>query len=270
MGGVRSAARAGSGRRGTVPGLMAVEVRYTKSQVVRAGKLLRDLRTAFDRDGQKAFRAFDAEVVADAFLLVEAWRGRHARPLARVNAGLRYYVKKAGAEPQVTQRLKRFSTIVHKLQREPRMALTSMEDIGGVRAILPTQGQVLDVVAMLDKADRWKIRRQRFYVDGGRPGPKRDGYRAVHLVVVKDGCYIEIQLRTPSQDAWAQSVEQDTRRLRQDLKFGSGPDDLREYYSVISEYFAMIEASIEPEQEFMEDLAKLYAATRRYFPADRA
>ena len=33
-----------------------------------------------------------------------------------------------------------------------------------------------------------------------------------------------------------------------------------------SEYFAMVELSIQPEQAFMEDLAKLYAATRRYFP----
>ena len=168
--------------------------------------------------------------------------------------------------PEVTQRLKRFTTIVHKLQREPGMALTRMEDIGGVRAILPTQAQVLQVAAKLDKADRWTIRRRRYYVDGLRPGPKSDGYRAVHLIVDKDGCFVEIQLRTPRQDAWAQSVEQDTRRLSADLKFGSGPDDLREYYRMTSEYFAMVELSIQPEQAFMEDLAKLYAATRRYFP----
>lgn len=96
---------------------------------------------------------------------------------------------------------------------------------------------------------------------------KEDGYRAVHLIVAKDGRYVELQLRTPWQDAWAQSVEQDTRRLREDLKFGAGPDDLRDYYRLVSEYFAMREAGIEPEQEFMEYLAKLYAATRAYFPS---
>jgi ppGpp synthetase/RelA/SpoT-type nucleotidyltranferase len=51
--------------------------------------------------------------------------------------------------------------------------------------------------------------------------------------VAKDGCYVEIQLRTPYQDSWAQSVEQDTRRLRADLKFGAGPDELREYYLLV-------------------------------------
>lgn len=129
---------------------------------------------------------------------------------------------------------------------------------------------MLDLVERLEKAAdaRWKIRRRRDYIVGGDPGPKDDGYRAVHVVIARDDCHVEIQLRTPWQDAWAQSVEQDTRRLRADLKFGAGPNDLREYYRLVSEYFAMREQQVEPEQEFMEDLAKLYSATRRYFPGD--
>lgn len=242
---------------------MAIELGYSKQQVNRAGKLLRRFADLAD-DG---LEGFDADAFFEAVTVIEWWRRLHARPLARVNAGLRYYIRKAGASPEVTQRLKRFSTIVHKLQREPTMALSKMEDIGGVRVILPTQGHVLAVSTMLDKADRWKIRRRRFYIDGGDPGPKEDGYRAVHLVVEKNGCYVEIQMRTPWQDTWAQSVEQDTRRLRADLKFGAGPDDLRDYYRLVSEYFAMREVHTEPEQEFMERLAKLYAATRRYFPS---
>jgi ppGpp synthetase/RelA/SpoT-type nucleotidyltranferase len=201
-----------------------------------------------------------------AIAVVDWWRGEHARPLAKVNAGLRYYVKKVGvAEPEVTQRLKRFSTIVDKLQREPTMKLSKMEDIGGVRVILPKQEQISDVRADLERQSRWNIRRVRDYVDGS-PGPKDDGYRAVHVIVEKDGCYVEVQLRTPWQDAWAQSVEQDTRRLRAGLEFGSGPGDLREYYRMTSELFAMRERHEQPSQEFMEELAKSYAATRRYFP----
>jgi len=245
---------------------VAVGSAPSKKQINRAGKLLRDLRIAISADDTAALHEFDTGLVHPAIEAVEWWRSLHAAPLARVNANLRYYVRKADAQPEVTQRLKRFATIVHKLEREPTMALTSMEDIGGVRAILPTQPQVLAVCDMLDKADRWKIRRRRFYIEGGDPGPKNDGYRAVHLVVAKDGCYVEIQLRTPWQDSWAQSVEQDTRRLRADLKFGAGPDDLREYYRLVAEYFAMREAQIEPQEGFMEELAKLYAATRAYFP----
>lgn len=242
---------------------MTLELGYSKQQVNRAGKVLRRIALSDEEDLQ----SFDLDEFLEAVDVIEWWRSLHARPLGLVNAGLRYYIRKAEAPPAVTQRLKRFSTIVHKLQREPTMALSKMEDIGGVRVILPTQDHVLAVSKMLDKADRWKIRRRRFYIEGGDPGPKEDGYRAVHLVVEKNGCYIEIQMRTPWQDTWAQSVEQDTRRLRADLKFGAGPDDLRDYYRLVSEYFAMRELDIEPEQEFMELLAKRYAATRRYFPS---
>jgi putative GTP pyrophosphokinase len=111
----------------------------------------------------------------------------------------------------------------------------------------------------------WTLRRKRMYIDGGDPGPKPDGYRAVHLVVARDGCFVEIQLRTRRQDAWAQMVERDTRRLREELKFGGGPDDLRDFYRMTSEQFAMFDAAIEPPQAFTDELARRYAATRRYF-----
>lgn len=239
---------------------------YSKKQVNKAGRLLRGVRRDLEAGNEEAIRKRPPVDIVGSIAIVEWWRGRHARPLAQVNAGLRHYIRKAGAEPEVTQRLKRFSTIVHKLHREPTMGLTTMEDIGGVRAILPTQEQILAVADMLDKAKRWKISRRRFYIDGGDPGPKDDGYRAVHLIVEKNDCFIEVQLRTPTQDIWAQSVEQDTRRLRADLKFGAGPDDLRDYYRLVSEWMAMREQHVEPPEGFMEDLAKLYRVTRRYFP----
>ncbi len=236
---------------------------YSKNQLKRAGRLLRDLNTVRSSSTDELLAAFEA---------VEWWRALHARPLARVNAGLRYYVRKVGVrEPQVTQRLKRFATIVHKLGREPTMQLTTMEDIAGVRAILPTQRKVDALVAELRTQPRWRdFRRIREYIDGRDPGPKSDGNRAVHVVVVKDGCFVEIQLRTPWQDTWAQSVEQDTRRLREDLKFGSGPSDLREYYRMVAEYFVMRERQDSPDPAFVQELASLYARTRKYFPDPNA
>jgi hypothetical protein len=82
--------------------------------------------------------------------VLESWRGRHAGPLRNANANLRHYVRPFAAIDQdvvsVTQRLKKFSTILDKLGRYPRMQLTRMEDIGGVRAILPTQHAADDVL----------------------------------------------------------------------------------------------------------------------------
>jgi putative GTP pyrophosphokinase len=242
---------------------------HSKTKINKSARLVRRFYGALQDRTSAEYDAFlaDGDSVIDAITCVEDFRTYHARPLARVNAGLRHYVKKAGMrQPEVTQRLKRFATIIHKLQREPTMALSRMEDIAGVRAVLENQAQANAVRDMLIKARRWKIRRVRTYVEGGDPGPKADGYRAIHIIVEKDGCFVEIQLRTPWQDAWAQSVEQDTRRLRQDLKFGAGPDDLRQYYLVVSELFAMEEQGIQPDEGFMLDLANLYRETRRYFP----
>jgi len=50
------------------------------------------------------------------------------------------------------------------------------------------------------------------------------------------------------------------------LKFGAGPDDLREYYVMISELLAMRERHEEPDSVFMEQLASKFAATRSSFP----
>jgi putative GTP pyrophosphokinase len=230
---------------------------FSKKQLRKAGRLLRDIAVG-DRTATN-------DECWEAVTIVEVWRATHAKPLARINAGLRYYVQKAGSEVDVTQRLKRFSTIVDKLQRHPSMQLNTMEDIGGVRAVLRRQSQVDGVVRELLRQPRWTVKRVREYVSDRDPGPKPDGYRAVHVVVERDGCFIEIQLRTPWQDAWAQSVEQDTRRLRAGLKFGLGPADLQEYFRVIAEYFELRERDEEPEQELLAELSKMFAATRRYY-----
>lgn len=158
--------------------------------------LLRQLREALAGTDEEALEALVADreqEVETAFRVVEWWRALHARPLARVNAGLRYYIRKAGCEQsEVSQRLKRFSTVIDKLSRRPATQLTTMEDIGGVRAIMPQQDQIDEVVRCLQRAERRKIRRLRQYIDGGDPGPKADGYRAVHVVVEKNGCFVEI------------------------------------------------------------------------------
>ena len=87
----------------------------------------------------------------------------------------------------------------------------------------------------------------------------------MHIVIVKDDHFVEIQFRTPWQDAWAQSVEQDTRRLGAGLKFGAGPDDLLEYYSLVSEYLRLRERNVVVPEDLAQALAKSYAGTRRYF-----
>ncbi len=231
---------------------------HSKTRIDKAGKALRDFI------GKRSLTDDELTAAVDSLRIVDAFRSAHAKPLNRVNAGLRHYLRRAGVSAEITptQRLKRMETVIDKLRREPTMALSRMEDIAGVRVVVPEQDQVYAISEMLTDAKNWEIRRVRDYV----AEPKSDGYRAVHVVVRKDSCFVELQMRTLWQDAWAQSVEQDTRRLKAGLKFGQGPSDLREYYRMVSELFEMREQEINPDVGFMEALAKLYSRTRVYFP----
>ena len=229
---------------------------FSKGAVDRAGALWRDL-TGPDRE--RPLSRAEIEGLLDAATVIDWWRQRHARPLATLNANVRYYLDDAGTRPhRVTQRLKRFPTIVDKLRRFPRMALTQMEDIGGLRAILPDQDAVDQVATRLRR--RWDITRDRDYARD----PKDDGYRATHLIVRRADFKIELQLRTPDQNLWAQSVEEDTRFLGLGLKFGSGPPELMEYYRLASELIAMREGGIQPDATFLEKLRLAHEHSRRY------
>ena len=62
-----------------------------------------------------------------------------------------------------------------------------------------------------------------------RESPDRYGYRAAHLVVTLEGRFVEIQIRTAAQNAWAQIVEKLDEVLKSDLKHGRGPADWLEW-----------------------------------------
>lgn len=239
--------------------------RYSKARVDAAGRTLIDyvLLLERDKDALLTDSARRAELLA-ANEIVEWWRREHAYPLTKVNAGLRHYLTPYG-RPNVTQRLKKWKTIVGKLHRHPTMRLSAMQDIGGLRAVLPNQDAVDAVGGRLRK--NWRARLVGDYDYVRRP--KESGYRAIHLVVMQDGRRIELQLRTPWQDLWAQSAEEDTARLGLGLKFGLGPDDLREYYRLMADIMAAREEGRIVDEGTLSRLAELHPQMRRYFTTHR-
>lgn len=229
----------------------------SKGQVNRAGRLWAQLMTRWGEVGEQALEEFDRGELVEANGLIAWWRSLHARPLSRVSANLRYYLDEQA--PNITaQRLKRQATIVHKLIREPNMKLAQMADIGGCRALLPDQDKV-DAVT-LRVQENWEIVRTRDYVRK----PKPSGYRAVHHIVRRDDRLIEVQLRTPLQDIWANQVERDSRRLGIGLKSGLGSELVHAYYAQMSELFALRESGSEADADFMERLRGRYEAARPY------
>jgi putative GTP pyrophosphokinase len=163
---------------------------------------------------------------------------------------LRHYAGQHEA-PKVTQRLKKFPTIIDKLLREPTMKLSRMADIGGVRTVLPDQAAANSVARQLRR--NWTIVQFRDYV----AEPKSDGYRALHLINRNYGRRIEVQLRTRLQDAWANSVEIDERQVAPGLKFGAGPQTLRDFYVVLGELLAVVDQGLPVDRAAYERLTEL-------------
>lgn len=89
-----------------------------------------------------------------AIQLADRWRACHAYPINTFQATLRTKLGVYSGEPLVAQLLKRMPTIIDKLKRYPAMKLTTMQDIGGVRAIL---GSIKDVYKLA--AEYWDSQR---------------------------------------------------------------------------------------------------------------
>lgn len=196
---------------------------------------------------------WDKDVIADAFGIVENWRTCHAFPLNHFQNVLRSRAKKIQPRALIAQRLKRFSTLMNKLVREPSMKLSQMQDLGGCRAILSSVqevdrlhqtycgGQVLPGVHSPLKCYDY-IRH-----------PKEDGYRGVHVVgryasrderhAAWNGQRIEIQLRTRLQHAFATTVETVTTFTREPLKFGAGPEEWRRFFALMGSALASREGT---------------------------
>jgi ppGpp synthetase/RelA/SpoT-type nucleotidyltranferase len=215
---------------------------FSKGQVDRAARLILEF---WSSDPEVSpIDDWDVNALVDAMYAVTWWRSLHAVPLTKVAANLRYHVAKEGGHinerVEVTQRLKRRNTMIFKLAREPKMNLTRMGDIGGVRALLPSIDHIYAVSRRLRKT--WTIARTLDYI----ADPKPSGYRAIHHVVRRDGRLVEVQLRTSRQDAWANQVEEDGRFKGVDLKSGFGAAEIHAYYVVVAEAFAVMDRGVPP------------------------
>lgn len=228
-------------------------------------------RTALDKAGAGLREWWDApgdeinDALLEAFMAMIIFRETFQMPLSKTATGLRSMVcserpelKVPGVPIPVVQRLKRQEQILNKLSRFPDTKLSNMGDIGGCRAILKSRAEVDSVVRRIRK--NWDVHgRMRDTRDESAPS----GYRAVHVLVVRDGRRIEIQLRTPREHEWALAVERTGTRLGIGLKEGQGPADLREYFRLASHGLYLESLGQRPEPEFSTEFE---AARERVVP----
>jgi Region found in RelA / SpoT proteins len=215
---------------------------FSKSEIDRVGALL----VPWWRDPRHVETTTE---IGDGWGVVQNWRSSHAMPLLIFRKYLAKRAESIHPKAIVAQRLKRFSSIMNKLLREPKMKLSQMQDLGGCRAIMPDIESLNALFAVYRAANDDFI-----LTEGGMKcydyirTPKPDGYRGIHLVGRYkaraatnehwNGHRIEIQLRTQLQHAFATAVETVTAFTRSPLKFGGGPGDWRRFFSLVGSIFA--------------------------------
>lgn len=187
----------------------------------------------------------------DALAVVNNWRAAHGFPLEELHEALRERTRTFGERAFTAQRLKRLSSILAKLRREPAMQLARMHDVGGCRAVLPT---VEDVVALArecaETMPRQHLRRRYDYLER----PRASGYRGVHLVYAHAplagstdrggnhaGLLTEMQLRSRLQHAWATAVETVDAFSGQALKSSEGTAAWLRFFALMGTVVATVE-----------------------------
>jgi hypothetical protein len=181
--------------------------------------------------------------------LADRWRACHAYPINTFNSTLRVKLRDY-SDTIVAQRLKRMPTMIDKLKRYPAMKLTTMQDIGGLRAVL---GSVVDVYKLADEyRDNTRFKHElvdeKDYIYKPR---SEDGYRSLHLIYkyknkrnpAYDGLRLELQIRTKLQHTWATAVETMGTFLGQALKSRQGDQEWLDFFAITSSAFAYMENS---------------------------
>lgn len=224
----------------------------TTSQVNKAGKVLRAWFLGPNNAlSESEHRALD---------VLTGYRAEHAEPLIKANNGLRSMLRTEGCAVDVSQRLKRTATILEKLARQPSMALSTMQDIGGCRAILANIKELRRVEKRVAK------RRPPVRLDDYASNPRESGYRAVHIVVRYDDRCVEIQLRTRLMHDWAVAVERLGAQLDEDLKSGSGPRALLVWLEAIAEALAIEDRGEVVDNVLSDRISQLRIAALPFLP----
>ena len=206
--------------------------KYSKGEVARAGRALVDAKASLDQ----RMAALD---------IMSSWRAAHAYPMHALLMMLRRKAIDIDPKAIVVQRHKRAPSIIDKLARFTQMELSRMQDIGGCRAIVATVRDVERLNTHIQQsATRHKLHREYDYVTE----PKDTGYRGIHLTYKYNGekaeykdYFVEIQLRSKIQHAWATAVEIVDTFTKQALKSNRGSADWLRFFQMAAAEFARLE-----------------------------
>lgn len=131
-------------------------------------------------------------------------------------------------------RFKTLESTVAKLRRGSAR-LSQIQDIAGLRIVIPTTPEQDEAIAALSAA--FPNARITDYRD-----EPQHGYRAVHIITQRTlGHGVEIQVRTRFQNMWASVSERAAFDAGMDVKYGGGPAPVRESLDSLSRLLASMD-----------------------------
>jgi ppGpp synthetase/RelA/SpoT-type nucleotidyltranferase len=210
--------------------------KYTGKQVSKAGEDLLDIDRML-KDNEKFEAALD---------VLSYWRFSHEVPLSIAFGKLQEVALKKDKNAIFAKRLKRFISIVRKLDRFRSMKLKNMQDIGGCRAILASEKKLNQIARELKKMPEFR-HDGKYRIKNYIKNPKDDGYRSFHIVgkfpdADGDSKNIEIQLRTSLQHYWATALEIVDLFTDQALKSNQGNAVWKSFFKLVSDQFAIMDS----------------------------
>ncbi len=212
---------------------MSMKNETTRSQIKALGKKLRHIKS-------------DDALYDDDLAVLNWWRSHH-------EPSLRYYanfLKRQALDLGLTHnqftvihRIKRIQSIILKLKRYPTMQLSTMDDVAGLRIVLPS---IEDVYQLTNKLKEKTTRNEILKISNYISRPKDDGYRSTHIVYrinKSPTVQMEIQLRSSLQHIWATGVEVFGTLERTSFKTGEGSENWKTFFRLLSSRFAIKEGS---------------------------
>jgi len=215
---------------------------FTKGEIDRLGK---DIRLQY-------FELNDKVLIG-----LQDYRTSHQEPLAKVFKLLCKITKSIHPSSIATYRIKRFESIINKLDRYPEMRFSRMWDIAGCRIILRNKEDVYRTLEKIKNDKEIQIIKTNDYIEF----PQNDGYKSIHLYVKhsSSNIIVEVQLRTLESHNWATLVEITDLLYNTRLKELGGEDDkeFAEFHKLLS---IVNEITIKDKYEIIKILNK-----KKYF-----
>jgi ppGpp synthetase/RelA/SpoT-type nucleotidyltranferase len=214
-------------------------MKYIDKEINRAGEVLRS------RDSSQVN-------VNDALDILNEFRFSHRYPLHVFQVNLKNNSLRKDKTALVSQRLKRVSSIIKKLNRVygkgSTIKLFQIQDIAGCRAVVKNYSIAKELFEFYIRGRNLKHKfvKSNDYVTY----PKEDGYRSFHVVYEfrsdkkkseYNGRRVEIQIRTRLQHSWATAVETVDFFTRQSLKLNEGKPEWADFFRLVSSAFAIKE-----------------------------